>query len=180
MRLTTDAAGTVTQVAERPKDDKGTYRLGSATDPEATYRLHGEKKSDFGYNVQVAVTDHFVREIQAVTGAQPDATGVPTLITEQIDHHALQPTKFTYDAAAGTGKARAVFQAATGGHTQLVAPIPPAALGKTPTRFTPEQFNLSADDTTLTCPNGHTTDIAYRHGGGEGRTFRSSIARTVP
>jgi hypothetical protein len=150
VRLTIDDTGAITRVTARPKEDKGAFRLGSATDPEATYRVHGEKKSDFGYNVNVAVTDHFVREINAATGAQPDVTGVPTLITEQIAHHDLQPTKFLYDAAAGTGKARAVFQAATGGYTQLVAPIPPSALGKNPTRFTPEQFTVSADDTTLT------------------------------
>lgn len=172
VRLTTDDTGAITRVTARPKEDKGAFRLGSATDPEATYRVHGEKKSDFGYNINLAVTDHFVREINAATGAQPDVTGVPTLITEQIVHHDLQPTKFIYDAAAGTGKARAVFQAKTGGHTQLVAPIPPSALGKNPTRFTPDQFSLSDDDTTLTCPNGHTTDIAYRHGSDEGRTFR--------
>ena len=172
VRLTINDTGAITRVTARPKEDKGAFRLGSATDPEATYRVHGEKKSDFGYNINLAVTDHFVREINAATGAQPDVTGVPTLITEQIAHHDLQPTKFLYDAAAGTGKARAVFQAATGGHTQLVAPIPPSALGKNPTRFTPDQFTVSDDDTTLTCPNGHTTDIAYRHGGGEGRTFR--------
>jgi hypothetical protein len=172
VRLHTEADGAVTQVTARPKDDKGAYRLGSATDPEATYRVHGEKKSDFGYNVNVAVTDHFVREINAATGAQPDATGVPTLITEQLEHHDLQPTKFIYDAAAGTGKARAVFLAATGGRTQLVAPIPPSALGKTPARFTPEDFTLSADDTTLTCPGDQTSEVAYRAGSGDGRTFR--------
>lgn len=172
VHLTTGAEGSSPRVVERAKDDKGSYRLGSATDPDATYRIHGEKKSDFGYNVNVAATDHFVREIKAVTGAEPDANGVPALITEQLKHHAVQPPKLTYDAAAGTGKARAVFQAATGGHTQLVAPIPASTLGKTPTRFTPDQFVLAEDDTTLTCPNGHSTDIAYRHGGGEGRTFR--------
>lgn len=172
VRLTTDAAGTLSQLTERPKDDKGAYRLGSATDPEATYRVHGQKKSDFGYNINVAVTDHFVREINAATGAQPDASGLPTLITEQLEHHDLQPKKFIYDAAAGTGKARAVFLAATGGHTQLVAPIPPSALGKSPTRFTPDDFTVSEDDTTLTCPAGHTTDVAYRAGSGAGRTFR--------
>lgn len=172
VRLSTDEAGAVTQVTELPKDDKGAYRLGSATDPDATYRVHGEKKIDFGYNINVAVTDHFVREINAVTGAQPDAVGVPTLITEQLTHHAFQPAKLIYDAATGTGKARATFHAKTGGHTHLVAPIPPSALGRAPTRFTPDQFILSDDGTTLTCPNGHTSDIAYRHGTGDGRTFR--------
>jgi hypothetical protein len=172
VHLTTDEAGAVTAVTECAKDDKGSFRLGSATDPEATYRVHGEKKVEFGYNVNLAINDHFVREINAVTGAQPDANGVSTLITEQIEHHALQPKKFIYDAATGTGKARANFLAATNGHTQLVAPIPASALGKHPTRFTPEAFTLSADDTTLTCPNDHTSAIVYRHGGDEGRMFR--------
>jgi hypothetical protein len=180
VRLTTDADEAILTVTELDKDDKGRFRLGSATDPDATYRIHGEKKSDFGYNVNVAVNDQFVREINAVTGAQPDATGVPTLITEQLEHHDLQPDKFTYDAAAGTGKARAVFQAATGGRTQLVAPIPASALGKHPTRFTPEAFTLSDDGTTLTCPNGHPTDVAYRHGTGDGWLFRFTGCADCP
>jgi len=172
LRLTLDEQGTLTQVSELPKDEKGAFRLGSATDPEATYRLHGEKKSDFGYNINVAVTEHLVREINAATGAQPDVTGVPTLITEQIAHHDVQPAKFIYDAAAGTGKARAVFYAQLGEGTQLVAPIPVASHGKHPTEFTPEQFTLSADGTALTCPHGQTSTIAYRHGNEEGWTFR--------
>lgn len=170
MRLRYADDESVTRVTERSKADKGAYRLGSATDPEATYRVHGEKKSDFGYNVSVAVTDHFVREIHADTGAQPDAVGVPELITTQLEHHDLCVEKFIYDAAAGTGKTRATFQAATQGRTQLVAPIPP--YGKNASRFIPDDFKLSADGLTLTCPNGHLTDIAYRSGSGDGRLFR--------
>ena len=172
LRLTTDAQGAITPVSELPKDDQGAFRLGSATDPEATYRLHGEKKTDFGYNISLAVNDHFVREINAATGAQPDADGVSTLITEQITHHALQPAKFIYDAAAGTGKARAVFHAQVGEGTQLIAPIPVAGHGKQPTTFPPDRFTLSDDSTTLTCPNGQPSPIAYRHGNDEGWTFR--------
>ena len=172
LRLTTDEQGTLTQVSELPKDDKGAFRLGSATDPEATYRVHGEKKTDFGYNINVAVNDHCVREINAVTGAQPDADGVSTLITEQIAHHELQPAKFIYDAAAGTGKARAVFHDQVGEGTQLIAPIPVAGHGKQPTTFPPDRFTLSDDGKTLTCPNGQPSTIAYRHGNDEGWTFR--------
>ena len=76
VRLTTDAAGAVTAVPELIKDDKGSCRLGSATDPEATYRVHGEKKVEFGYNLNLAIDEHFVRKINAATGAQPDASGV--------------------------------------------------------------------------------------------------------
>ena len=66
VRLTTDAAGAILTVTELDKDDKGSFRLGSATDPDATYRVHGEKKTDFGYNVNVAVNDQFVRETGAL------------------------------------------------------------------------------------------------------------------
>ena len=160
------------QVTPRPADDKGTYRLGSATDPEATYRVHGDdgQKTDFGYNVQVAVTENFIREVHVETGAQPDPVAIPDVLHAEKDHHALVPPKFIYDTAAGQGKTRALVAAATEGHTQLVAPLPPT---HTPTgKFTPDRFQLAADATTLTCPNGQTSTLAYAAGSGEGRTFR--------
>ena len=39
-------------------------------------------------------------------------------------------------------------------------------------RFTPSDFRVSQDGATLTCPNGQTTDVVYRAGCGQGRTFR--------
>jgi len=170
VRITHDADGRVTRVNELPKEQKGAYRLGSATDPDATYRIHGKNKSDFGYNVSVATTEHFVREVQADTGAQPDPVAIPDLLTEQIDHHDLCPTKFIYDAAAGDGKTHARVALATQGHTQLVARLRDYAPHDG--HFSPDDFTLSEDGRTLTCPNGHTTTTAYRSGSGEGRTFR--------
>jgi len=170
VRLTRDAEGQVARVTELPKHQKGAYRLGSATDPEATYRVKGEKKSDFGYNVSVAVTDHFVREIQADTGAQPDSVAIPDLLTAQIEHHDVCPDKIIYDAAAGAGKTRARVAQATDGRTPLVAPRLPYA--KRTDRFTPDDFVLSADGAALTCPSGQTSDLAYRSGSGDGRSFR--------
>ena len=163
---------TYSQITERPADDKGAYRLGSATDPEATYRVHSNNgdKTDFGYNVQVAVTENFVREIQADPGAQPDAVAIPEVLQAQAEHHDLIPEKFIYDTAAGNGKTRALIAAATDGKTQLVAPLPPP---HTPTgKFTPAEFQLSEDHTTLMCPHEQTTTLAYRSGSGDGRSFR--------
>ncbi len=170
VRLTREAEGRVVRVTELPKDQKGAYRLGSATDPDATYRVHGEKKSDFGYNVSVAATEHFVREIRADTGAQPDPVAIPDLLTEQIAHHDLCPDKFIYDAAAGTGKTHALVEQATDGRTQLVARLLP--YDTRTERFTPDDFVLSQDGRTLTCPNGQTSTTAYRSGSGDGRSFR--------
>jgi hypothetical protein len=170
VRLTLDEAGQVTQVTERPADDKGGYRLGSATDPDATYRVHGEDKTDFGYNVSLLVTDNFVREVQADTGAQPDPVAIPDLLQAQRDQHALMPAKLIYDAAAGAGKTRRLAAQSTGDQTQLVSPLVPYE--KRTELFTPDRFQLSDDGTALTCPHGQTTVTAYRSGSGDGRVFR--------
>jgi len=170
VQVTRDAQGQVTQVTRRPDDQKGSYRLGSATDPAATYRVHGKKKCDLGYNVQVAATRHFIREIQAATGAQPDPVTIPAVLTAQQTYHDCCPPKLIYDAAAGTGKAQALVAQATHDQTQLVAPLIPYA--KRTDRFSPEDFTVAADRAALTCPNGVTSTVAYRAGGGQGRTFR--------
>jgi hypothetical protein len=158
------------EVKELDPDDKGPYRLGSATDPEASYRLHGPGKTDFGYNVQVATDGLFVREIQAATGAQPDPVAIPEVLAAHYEHHGFFPPKFIYDQAGGNGKTRALVEQATGGQTQLVAHLPPYE--KRTDRFGPSDFTLAPDGLRLTCPNGLSSDVAYRSGGGEGRSFR--------
>jgi hypothetical protein len=172
--LTRDASGAITRVEVLPPKQQGSYRLGSATDPDATYRVHGKDKCDLGYNVNVAVNTHFVREIQAATGAQPDAVGLPDLLTAQQTHHDVVPPQFIYDAAAGEAKTRVLVSQATGGQTQLIAPLRPS-----PQRHDlgPADCTLSADGLTLTCPNGQTSTTAYRSQSAEGRSFRFTAAQ---
>lgn len=160
------------QVTERPADAQGAYRLGSATDPAATYRVHGDNgdKTDFGYNVNGAVTENFIREVQVDTGAQPDAVALPDILHAQAEHHDLLPEKFIYDTAAGNGKTRALVAEATDRKTQLIAPLP--ALHTPTGKFPPDRFQLSEDATMLICPHEQTTTLAYRSGSGDGRRFR--------
>ena len=169
LQIVRDEQGSIVQVCERPAKQKGSYRLGSATDPDATYRVHGEK-SALGYNVSLAVNDSFVREIQAHTGAQPDNVAVPNLIQAQQQHHDLTPAKLLYDAAAGSGKTRALVRQVSDGQTQLSAPLLP--YNKRTTLFTPDRFLLSEDGATLTCPNGLSSSISYLRPDLEGRWFR--------
>jgi hypothetical protein len=174
VHITRDAQGQVSQVNELRRTKKGSYRLGSATDPDATYRVHG-KKISFGYNVNFAANDHFVREIQADTGAQPDNVAIPDLIQSQRKHHDLAPPKLLYDAAAGSGKTRALVTEVSEGQTQLSAPLLP--YGKRTKFFTPDRFQLSEDGSTLTCPNGLTSDVSYLRPDLEGRWFRFYASR---
>ncbi len=113
-----------------------------------------------------------MREIQADTGAQPDAVAIPDLLLAQKEHHGLLPDKFIYDQAAGSGKYFAEVERLTQGQTQLVAR--PVNYSQRSERFAPERFALSSDGFTLTCPGGQSSSTAYRSGSGEGRNFRFS------
>jgi len=173
--ISRDLSGQVSQVNLRPPNDKGSYRLGSATDPHATYRVHGKNKVAFGYNVSVAANDLFVREIHAHTGAQPDAVALPDLIRAQQEHHNLTPAKMLYDAAAGSGKTRALVSKVSDGQTLLSAPLLP--YNKRTKLFTPDRFHLSEDGTSLTCPNGLSSTVSYTASGLQGRWFRFYATR---
>lgn len=163
-----DQAGKVTSFVQRDKHIKGSYRIGSATDPDATYRKHGEK-CDFGFNVQIAATTNFVTGIYVETGAMPDAVTIPNVLEFQYQHFGFWPGKFIYSCAAGTGKV--VFSVAdlTDGNTQVVARM--VDYSKNSKRYGPADFTLSDDGNSMTCRNGQTTDHKYRHAGREGWSY---------
>ncbi|MGB3218508.1 MAG: transposase [Anaerolineae bacterium] len=172
--ITRNEAGEITSVQELPKNKKGSYRIASTTDYDATFRVHGEK-TDFGYNVNLAATDTFIREIRADTGSQPDPVAIPDLLTAQQEYHDFMPVKLIYDKAAGTGKHHADVDKASDGQTQLVAPLMP--YDQRSERFAPDDFTLSPDDHSLTCPRGRVSTTAYRSQSGDGRSFRFTPAQ---
>jgi len=159
----------------RRRKQKGAYRMGSATDPHASFRNHGERDGEpditLGYNPQVAATkDGLITETQAHTGAMTDQQTVVDLISEQKEHHDVCPTKMIYDTAGGYGKIRYAVEQASDGQTTISAPLPDYA-GRSD-RFGPYDFSLSEDGSTLTCPHGKSTDVNYPSPSGDGRTFR--------
>lgn len=168
-KIKRDKQDQVISFTKRDKHVKGSYRIGSATDPDATYRKHGQK-CDFGFNVQIAATTNFVTGIFVETGAIPDALTIPNVLMFQHQHFGFWPYKLIYDRAAGTGKV--VFNVAdvTQGHTQVVAHMVDYNNKKKP-RLGPADFTLSQDGQTMTCPNGQTTDHKYRHAGREGWSY---------
>ncbi len=73
--------------------------------------------------------------------------------------------------------ARRLFNDATQGRSQLVAPL--INHDKNTALFRPQQFKLSPDGLTLTCPNGVSSSIAYPSQSGDGRVFRFSAAQCL-
>ncbi|MEZ4710091.1 MAG: transposase [Caldilineaceae bacterium] len=69
--FTLDDQGQATAAKLREKHEPSAFVIGSTLDTEATFRKHGDK-CQLGYNVNVAATPTFIREIYAVTGATPN------------------------------------------------------------------------------------------------------------
>jgi hypothetical protein len=153
--------------------ERGSFVLGSTVDPAATFRKHSEK-NDLGYNVQVSATDKFIREIFASTGATPDASGVATLVANQVAQTGQAPPKLIYDRAAGSPKLFHDVATVSGGQTQLVARL--IDHSQSSERFGPTDFILQ-EDGALICPNGQASRKFYRAGGADGYNYRFTAAQ---
>ena len=166
--VTTNTDGQLLTLAHPTERRKGRYRRGSAVDLDATFRIHGDF-STFGYNINVAATPTFIREINAVTGATPDSSGVAPLIANQLEQLGLVPPKLIYDKAAGTPKIFAQVATASDHQTQLVARL--VDYTKSRDHFGPLDFTLD-DGLQLTCPAGQTTKERTYSGSAEGWNYR--------
>ena len=163
-----DANGAASGVRHCSKEERGRFVLGSTVDPEATFRNHG-KKNELGYNVQVAATGKFIREIFAATGATSDSTGVAALVANQLAQTGRVPPKLIYDRAAGSPKLFYDVDKASAGQTQLVARL--IDHSKHSDCFGPTQFTLN-EDGSLTCPNGQVSRTFYRAQTADGYQYR--------
>jgi hypothetical protein len=162
------ANGVVSTVRHCTKEERGSFVLGSTVDTEATFRNHG-KKNDLGYNVQVAATAKFIREIFAATGATSDATGIAALVANQLVQTGHAPPKLIYDRAAGSPKLFHDVDKASNGQTQLVARL--IDHSKNSACFGPTHFTLN-EDGSLTCPNGQVSSTCYRAQTADGYHYR--------
>lgn len=169
LRLEKDEEGQLCHLSLLTK--RGTYRICSATDTDATIRNHGANKKDFGYNITILATIHFIHEIQADTGSRPDGDALPDVFQSHLHHHELAPAKLIYDQAAGHGKTAAQIQQISKEKTQLVCKPMPKKKKKVGA-FTHEDYDLHEDGRALTCPNGRTATRVYRSGNADGDIFR--------
>lgn len=169
----TSAADGTSTATVRTAAVKGSYRLGSTVDEEATFRQHRDNY-DLGYNVNIAATTNFIREINAVTGATPDSRGVAALVSHQKENLGLAPPKLIYDRAAGMPKIFAAVAKASDDQTQLVARLINHSQSKE--RFGRSDFTLD-EQGHLHCPNGQTTNRAYRSGSADGWNYRFLAAQ---
>ena len=153
-------------------DERGEYRIISATDTDATIRKHGKSVIP-GYNAAILASANFVRDVEVYTGATPDGSTVAPSAATHLEQFGFAPERLVYDRAAGTPKHIADVHHASDGQTQLVARQ--IQHGQRNGRFAPTDFTRSANG--LTCPNGVVSTTAYRSGAGDGFHFRFTASQ---
>ena len=165
---TTDAHGRVT---ERPRTDKGHYRLMSAVDLEATFRKHEPHPAVLGSNAMIATTATRIRAAVSRTGSTPDQEAPVAVLEQQLAAKEPLPPALVMDQAGGMGKTRAQVHAVSDGQTRMVAQVPHTCVDGT-ARLTPADFRITGAGTSCTCPNGVTSQRIYHQPHGEGLEFR--------
>ena len=157
--------------------ERGSFRIISAVDPDATVRVHG-KSIILGFNVGVLASAHFVRYIYTLTGSTSDGSFVAPLIGLHLACLGFSPDKYIFDRAAGSPKYIADVARTSEGKTQLVARQ--IVQGKHSELYHPDDFTLSAAG--LTCPNGVMSTTAFRAGSSDGwdYIFPASACKDCP
>lgn len=164
----TDAMGLLALVAGQdvePGDTEDTWRIAEGTvsdrvistvDPEARHMHKSTSEYRDGYKAHVAVEPETgIITASTLTPANtPDGpTGLELIVGEEPGLQVLA------DSAYGSGETRAGLRKK--GHDQAIKPIPlrrPAIEGG----FTRDDFEVDHDHRTVTCPAGHTVNIAPR------------------
>lgn len=166
--LTTDASGFVSQ---RPDKERGSHRLASAVDREATFRKHDDSPAVLGTNAVISTTATRIRACVALTGSTPDSAAPAAVLQQQREAGLPLPPQLVMDQAGGWGKTRAQVDAISEGQTMMVAWVPTSG-GSDPHRFSVADFRVDPERTRCICPNGVVSTKAYQHGEGDGVFFR--------
>jgi len=167
-------------IVERKHGDKGSYRIGAASDLDPTYRKHDGQPAVLGYNPTVLGTSVFIRETHVATGAEPDNVPAAQVLQTQSEHHGFFPDQLAGDMKYGYGKTRAQIAQVTAHQTQVIALIP--NYEQRSDRFGPSHFTLSDDGLRLTCPHDLTTarrSLTEGKGGADFR-FPAKLCRDCP
>lgn len=162
--------GTVTR-----RKQKGTFRLSSAVDVDATFRKHGKDPAIFGYNAGILCSSTRIYSASVLTGSARDEDILAPLLTQMEAANRPFPRYVVGDMAFGVGGCRAEAHQLSHGQSEVVAKVAPVG-GKDVERLGPEAFTpVWGEDgqvESCRCPNGQTSTRRNENGGRDGVRFR--------
>lgn len=149
----------------------------SVHDADARRGKHGDYFEGYLLDVAVDADSHLLTAVDVLPGDGDEGANAAALIRQEEQAHGNDVQALSQDGAGFRGEALREMASPTGLGLGLFVPPPPEQVtGK----FTPEQFTLGEDGTTLTCPAGQGTTWRQQEAYGVRFTFKAEACAGCP
>lgn len=152
-----EALALADKVLDDRNDPDGKDHLLSVQDPEARHAKHGEYYKGYLVDVSVDADSQIVTAVNVLPGGANEGADAETLIRREQAAHGNRVHALSMDKAGYQGP---VLQTLTDHQGLNLEVFVPAKEPPRPREFQSEDFRLSPDQKTLTCPGGQ--QAAYR------------------
>ncbi len=161
----------VRQLAEKITDDmfhpnKG-HRTLSVVDPEARRGKHGEFYDGYLLDVMIDAESELITSFDVLAADGDEAADAIDLVKMEQQTYGNQIEQLSMDGIGFNGHVLRELQDPQGPNVEVFVPPRDFRSGE---GFAASMFELSADGTSVTCPNGETSK--YRHQGKHLTTFK--------
>jgi IS5 family transposase len=157
-------------LADRDNPEAGD-KVRSVHDPEARCGKHGDYYDGYLLDVAMDADSQLLTALNVLPANGDEGADAAHLIAQEEQAHGNDVQALSIDGAGYRGDVLRELTAADG--LNLTVFTPPSARVPLPV-FGPEQFTLSADGSTLTCPAGQTTSKRSDIGRDSGLRYRFS------
>jgi transposase len=143
----------------------------SVHDPDARRGKHGDYFEGYLLDVSMDADSQLITALDVLPGNGNEGANGAKLVRQEEQAHGNDVQALSQDGAGYRGEVLRELTKAEGlGLEVFVPPAPQPPGGK----FTPEQFTLSEDGTTLSCPAGQSATWKYPDENGVRFTFKAS------
>ncbi len=161
-------------LADRDDPDAGDQVV-SVHDPDARCGKHGDFFQGYLLDVAMDADSQLLTALNVLPGNAHDALDAAPLIAQEERAHGNDVAAVSLDGAGYRGDVLRTLTDPQGLNLEVF--VPPTVRPPTAGVFAPDDFTLSPEGQTLTCPAGRTTDRQLRHDRAAGRRFRFSQAQ---
>lgn len=156
---------------DREEPDR-THQLLSVQDPDARHAKHGNYYDGYLLDVAMDADSELITALNVLPGGANEGADAETLLRREEQAHGNDVQAVSMDGAGFQGAVLHALTDPEGLHVEVFAPPREPTY---PQEIPPEQFTLSADQRTLSCPGGQTATERHRHQA-EGWQFRFARA----
>jgi transposase len=160
------------KVLEDRDDPDGTGQVRSVQDPDARCAMHGSYYTGYLVDVSLDADSQIITAMNVLPGGANEGADAETLLRREEQAHGNDVQAVSMDGAGFQGPLLHTLTDPAGLNVEVF--VPPKE-PNCPQEFQPEQFTLSADQQTLTCPAAQSATKPRRHAKG-GWQFRFARA----